>query len=178
MLSLAVRSLIVLAAIAVAGCSSPAATGGPGATNAPVATQGGQVEQTTGPALAGEPCSYFTAAEVGAIVGTVPVSVEERAGRGDCDYFLNAAEDAKVNIGFFEWAVDGETNFEAAKSLGEPVSIDLGDAAYSVYNESVGTLVLAHAGGSLIVVQAFNTGDQAAQLQHAMKLAETFYARI
>jgi hypothetical protein len=179
MLSLAFRPVILLAVIAVAACSSPGATGGPGGTNPPAAaTPGGQGGATSGPVLAGEPCSYFTAAEVGAIVGAVPVSVEERAGRGDCDYFLNAAEDAKVNIGFFEWEAEGQTNFESAKSLGEPASIDLGDEAYSVYNESIGTLVLAHAGDSVIVVQAFNTGDQAAQLEHATKLAEAFYEKI
>lgn len=176
MRSLVVTSVTLLAAIAVAACSSPAATGGPGATNQPpAATPGGPA---TTPVLAGEACSYFTAEEVGAIVGTVPVKVEERAGRGDCDYFLNAAEDAKVNIGFVEWSNGGESTFESTKGFGDPVSIDLADEAYSVYNESIGTLVLAHAGDSLIVVQAFNTGDQAAQLDHAKKLAEAFYNKI
>lgn len=163
------------AAIALAACSSPAATGGPGATNAPVVTPGAQA---TGPVLAGEACSYFTAAEVGAIVGTTPVTVEERAGRGDCDYFLNADKSAKVNIAFAEWANGGESTFESTKGFGDPALIDLGDEAYSVFNESLGTLVLVHAGDSLIVVQAFNTGDQAAQLQHATKLAEAFYNKI
>ena len=100
MRSHAIRIAALLVAITFAGCSSPAATAGPGgATNPPpVATDAGQA---TGPLLAGEACSYLTAAEVGAIVGTVPVLVEERAGRGDCDYFLNAAGDAKVNIGLY-----------------------------------------------------------------------------
>jgi hypothetical protein len=171
------RAASLIATIAVAACSTPATTGGPGAaTNPPpAATPAGQA---TGPVLAGEACSYFTAEEVGAIVGTVPVLVEERAGRGDCDYFLTAAKDAKVNVGFFEWAAEGESTFESTKSFGEPVEIDLGDEAYSVFNESIGTLVLVHAGDSLIVVQAFNTGDQAAQLQHATKLAEAFYNKI
>ncbi len=176
MRSLVVTSMTLLATIALAACSSPAATGGPGAgTNPPAATPGAQA---TGPVLAGEACSYFTAAEVGAIVGSVPTTVEERAGRGDCDYFLNAAKDAKVNIGFFEWAVDGQTNFESTKVLGTPVSIDLGDEAFAVYNESVGMIVAVHAGDSLITVQAFNTGDPAAQLEHATKLAEAFYNKI
>ena len=39
-------------------------------------------------------------------------------------------------------------------------------------------MVLVHAGDSLIVVQAFNTGDQATQLEHATKLAEAFYNKI
>ena len=176
MRSLVPASVTLLATIALAACSSPAATGGPGATSQPpAATPAGQATQ---PVLAGEACSYFTAAEVGAIVGTVPTTVEERAGRGDCDYFLNAAKDAKVNIGFFEWAADGQATFESTKALGDPVSLDLGDEAYSIYNESIGTIVLAHAGDSLIVVQAFNTGDQAAQLEHATKLAEAFYNKI
>ena len=176
MRSLVVTSVTLLATIAIAACSSPAATGGPGATNQPpAATPGGQA---TTPVLAGEACSYFTAEEVGAIVGTVPVKVEERASRGDCDYFLNAAEDAKINIGFFEWAADGASNFESIKALGTPVSIDLGDEAIAVYNESLGTIVAVHAGDSLITVQAFNTGDQAAQLEHATKLAEAFYNKI
>jgi hypothetical protein len=171
------RTATLVAAIALAGCSSPATTGSPnGATNAPpAATQAGQA---TGPVLAGEACSYFTAEEVGAVVGAVPVKVEERAGRGDCDYFLTTAEDAKVNVGFFEWADGGESTFESTKGFGEPVAMDLGDEAYSVFNESIGTIVLVHAGDSLIVVQAFNTGDRAAQLDHATKLAEAFYNKI
>ena len=177
MVSHALRTAALLAAIAVAGCSSPAATGGPNPANttAPVTTAAGEA---TGPVLAGEACSYFTAEEVGAIVGTVPVKVEERSGRGDCDYFLNADESAKINIAFAEWANGGESTFESTKGFGEPTVIDLGDEAYSVYNESLGTLVLVHAGDSLIVVQAFNSGDQAAQLQQATKLAEAFYNKI
>ena len=177
MLSRALRIPALLAAIAVAGCSSPGATSGPNppSTNAPAATAAGQA---TGPVLAGEACSYFTAEEVGAIVGKVPVKVEERSGRGDCDYFLAADQSAKINIAFTDWALDGETTFEAAKGFGEPVAIELGDEAYSVFNESIGTLVLVHAGDSLIVVQAFNSGDQATQLQHATKLAEAFYSKI
>ena len=176
MRSLVITSVTLLATIALAACSSPAATGGPGGTvQPPAATPGAQA---TGPVLAGEACSYFTAAEIGAIVGTVPTTVEERAGRGDCDYFLNAAKDAKVNIGFFEWAVDGQTNFESTKVLGTPVSIDLGDEAFAVYNESLGTIIAVRAGDSLITVQAFNTGDPAAQLVHATKLAEAFYSKI
>ena len=177
------RIAALLAAAALAACSTPAATGGPnpggtnapGDTNAPVATPAGQA---TAPVLAGEPCSYLTAAEVGAIVGTVPVSVEERVGRGDCDYFIDADKTAKVNIGLIEWVNGGETAFESSKGFGDPVSIDLGDEAYSVFNESLGTLVLVRAGDSLIAVQAFNTGDEAAQLEQATKLAEAVYNKI
>jgi hypothetical protein len=166
----------VLCLMAIGACSSPSSTPNAGnPTNGPDATTAGQA---TGPVLAGEACSYFTAEEVGAIVGKVPVSVEERAGRGDCDYFLTADKSAKVNVVFAEWADGGESTFESTKGFGDPAAIDLGDEAYSVFNESLGTLVLVHAGDSLIVVQAFNTGDQAAQLQHATKLAEAFYNKI
>jgi hypothetical protein len=169
-----VATATFITTIAIAACSSPVATGGPGATNRP----GTPAAQATGPVLAGEACSYFTAAEIGAIVGTTPVTVEERAGRGDCDYFLAADESSKINVGFFELADGGEATFESTKSFGDPVTIDLGDEAYSVYNESIGTIVLAKAGDSLIVVQAFNTGDQAAQLDHATKIAEALYNKI
>ena len=176
MRSLVLQAATIVAAIALAGCSSPATTAGPGGgTTPPAATPGAQA---TGPVLAGEACSYLTAAEVGAIVGTVPVTVEERAGRGDCDYFLNAAEDAKVNVGFFELADGGDATFESTKGFGDPVSLDLGDEAYSIFNESIGTVVLAKAGDSLIVVQAFNTGDRAAQLEHATRIAEALYNKI
>ena len=175
----ALRTAALLAGIALAGCSSPAATGGPGSTNTPVGTSSGTpAGQASGPVLAGEACSYFTAEEVGAIVGTTPVTVEEREGRGDCDYFLKADESAKVNVGFFEWAADGASVFESTKGFGDPVTLDLGDDAYTLYNESIGTLALVRAGDSLIVIQAFNTGDQAAQLEHATNLAEAFYNRI
>jgi hypothetical protein len=163
--------------LVVSACSTPAATGGPkpGSTNAPAATAAGQA---TRPVLAGEACSYFTAAEVGSIVGKVPVSVKERAGRGDCDYFLAADESAKVNVGFLEWVNGGESAFESTKALGDPVTIDLGDEAYSVTNEGIGTVVMVRAGDSLIAIQAFNTGDAAAQLEHATKLAEALYNKI
>lgn len=91
--------LALLATLAFAACSSPsAATKGPaGATTpAPVATSAGA--PTTG-AVAGEPSSFLTAEAVGAIVGTTPVEVAERVGRGDCDYWLTPAKDSWVNIG-------------------------------------------------------------------------------
>jgi hypothetical protein len=170
-----VSSVTLLAAIAIAACSSPAVTGGPVATNPPAATPGAAA---TTPVLAGEPCSYFTVEEVGALIGATPISAEERAGRGDCDYFFSAAKDAKINIGLFELADGGEATFESTKAFGDPVPFSLGDEAYTVYNESIGALVLAKAGDSLIVVQAFNTGDRAAQTEQAMKLADALYSKI
>jgi hypothetical protein len=175
--SLSLRGLPLLVVIAFAGCSSPAATGGPGAgTNPPpVATQ---VGEATEPLLAGDPCSYLSAEEVGAIVGTVPVLVEERAGRGDCDYFLNDAQDAKVNIGLVEWADVGESAFETTKGFGDPTPVDLGDDAYAIYNEGTGTVVMVRAGDSLISVQVFNSGELPAQLEQATRLAEATYNKL
>ncbi len=170
-----VSAIALMAVAVVSACSTPAGTGGPGATNVPAATSAGEA---TGPVLAGDPCSYFTAAEVGAVIGTVPVLVEERAGRGDCDYFLNAAEDAKVNVSFLEWAAGGDAIFESSKAFGAPVALDIGDEGYTVSNESLGTLALVHAGDSQIVIQAFNTGDAATQLKHATDLAQALYDKI
>ena len=175
-LGAAVPVLAALAVVAIAACSSPAGT--PNGANPSSGTAPTTAGQASGPVLAGEACSYFTADEVGAVVGTKPVEVKERAGRGDCDYFLRADQSAKVNVGFFEWAADGQSVFETTKAFGDAASIDLGDEAFSIYNESIGTVVAVHAGDSVIVVQAFNTGDQAAQLEHAKKLAEAFYNKI
>jgi hypothetical protein len=178
MRSLVATSLTVVLVIATAACSSPAATsgpGGPGSTNAPVATAGAAA---TTPVLAGDPCSYLTLEEVGVLVGATPISAEERAGRGDCDYFFSAAKDAKVNVGLFELADGGDATFESTKAFGDPVSFSLGDEAYTVYNESLGALVLAKAGDIVIVVQAFNTGDRAAMTEQAMKLADALYNKI
>ena len=178
MRSLALRTAPLLVAIAFAGCSSPAATGGPGAgTNPPPA--GTQAAEATGPMLAGEACSYLSAEEVGAIVGTVPVLVEERAGRGDCDYFLNAAEDAKVNIGLFEWAAERRIDLRERQGLRRARDRSTSETRPS------GSTTRARARWSwsgpaisLISVQAFNTGDLAAQLEQATRLAEAVYNKI
>ena len=58
------------------------------------------------------------------------------------------------------------------------MTIDLGDDAYAIYNEGTGTVVMVRAGDSLISVQAFNTGDTAAQLEQATRLAEAVYNKI
>ena len=113
---------------------------------------------------AGEPCSYLTAAEVGAIVGTTPVEVAERIGRGDCDYWLSAAKDSKVNIAVFEGA-DATSYFDSTKGIGTPESVDVGDDAYAIFNASIGTVVVARSGDNVVSVQVFtaDTGDQLAQ---------------
>ena len=85
------------AVLAIAGCSTPAATGGPnpGNTNSPAATAAGQA--TTGPGGGGLLVLHRGGGRRDRRHG--PVKVEERAGRGDCDYFLERGRDAKVNIG-------------------------------------------------------------------------------
>lgn len=77
-------TLALAVLLIVAACSTPAGTIGPGLT----ATAGAAATSGTTPtngAAAGEPCSFLSAEAVGAAMGTTPVEVAERAGRGDCD---------------------------------------------------------------------------------------------
>ena len=93
-----------------------------------------------GTRAAGEPCSFLTKEEVGAIVGTTPVEVAERVGRGDCDYWLTAAKDAKISIGVFS-GPDDTTLFEGTKGIGDPQPVlNVGDDAYSISTGDLGTL--------------------------------------
>lgn len=170
-------SAVALAAVFVlAGCSSPpsGSTQKPaGATQGPAAVSAGP--PTTAPA-AGEPCSSLTAEAVGAIVGTVPIEVAERIGRGDCDYWLTAAKDSKVNIGV-NIGPDALNLFEATKGLGSPQTVNLGDEAYSIFNESIGTLIMARKGDTVIGVQVFTPSAPAAdQLRQATSLVEALLA--
>ena len=153
--------LLVACSPGASGTVTPRpSTSGPAATTpAPLAT-----EPAESAAAAGEPCSYLTAAEVGAIVGTTPVEVAERIGRGDCDYWLSAAKDSKVNIAVFEGA-DATSYFDSTKGIGTPESVDVGDDAYAIFNASIGTVVVARSGDNVVSVQVFtaDTGDQLAQ---------------
>jgi hypothetical protein len=160
----------LIAMLAIAACS-PAATppGTSGATPKPLPTS--QDAPPTNVAAPGEPCSFLTAEQVGVIVGTTPVAVEERVGRGDCDYWLTAAKDAKVNIGVTT-GPDAAGLFESTKGLGTPQPITLGDEAFSIFNESIGTLVVVRKGESVAVVQVFGGTDSAKQLTDATALAE------
>ena len=108
--------------IAVAPVHRRRPTSAPGGTDAgrnppPAATQRRPGDDR--PVLAGEPCSYLTAEEVGAIVGTVPVEVEERAGPRRLRLLAGRRQDAKVNIGVVDWADGGESTFESTKGFGE-----------------------------------------------------------
>jgi hypothetical protein len=125
--------------------------------------------------VVGEPCSFLTAEQIAVVVGTAPVEVKERAGRGDCDYFLTAAKDQKVNVGVTPGA-DGQAIFESTKDLGDPQPMDLGDEAYSINLEEVGTIVLVVKGDAVVVVQVLTTGDVADQLAKATALAQAVIA--
>ena len=170
-------ALALAAAIGVAACSSPSGpTKAPGSTATPPAsiaappatTSAG--DATAGP-VAGEPCSFLTAAEVGTIVGTVPVEVAERAGRGDCDYWLDAAKTTKVNVGV-STGPDGVALFDSTKNLGEPLPVpNLGDDAYMLVLEGLGTLVVVKAGDTVAAVQLLTTQDSAEQAIRAINLA-------
>jgi hypothetical protein len=168
----AVVILLVLVACSpgTSGTVTPGpSTSGPAATTpAPLATVPAQSA-----AAAGEPCSYLTAAEVGAIVATTPVEVAERIGRGDCDYWLSAAKDSKVNIGVFTGA-EATSYFESTKGIGTPESVDLGDEAYAIFNASIGTVVVARSGDTVVAVQVF-TADADDQLAQATAIAEAVF---
>ena len=170
------RHGLVLAALAIgltrAACTpgrGSLATPGPGAgTPAPGASTGGGA--TPGP-LAGEPCSFLTAEQVTTIVGTAPVEIAERAGRGDCDYWLDAAKTQKINIGVTTGA-DGAALFESTKALGEFLPVpNLGDDAYMQVLEGLGTIVVAKQGDSVVSVQLLNTMDSAEQAIRVINLA-------
>ena len=169
----ALAALLLLAA-----CStSPTSEGSQGASSQ-ASPPAASAPAASGPApAAGEPCSFLTAEEVGAIVGTTPVEVAERVGRGDCDYWLTAAKDAKVNIGVFT-GPDNASLFDITKGIGFPEPVDnLGDDAYSIFNESIGTVVVVKQGDVTIIVQVF-TADAAEQLTQATELAEAVLATL
>jgi hypothetical protein len=179
-MSLALRPAAALAAILLlAACSSSPSGDGSQAASEPAASEpaASAPAASTPPAAAGEPCSFLTAEEVGAIVGATPVEVAERVGRGDCDYWLSAAKDAKVNIGVFS-GPDNATLFEQTKGIGDPEPVaGVGDDAYSIFNESIGTLVVAKQGDNTIIVQVFTT-DTADQLSQTTELAEAVIANL
>ena len=163
-------ALAVALAIALAACSDPnPATQKPASTGAPpAATSAGQ---PTAGAAAGEPCSFLTAEQVTTIAGTAPVEIKERAGRGDCDYFLDAAKTSKVNVGVTSGA-DGAALFESTKALGEFLPVpNLGDDAYMLVLEGLGTIVVAKQGDSVVSVQLQNSMDSAEQAIRVINVA-------
>jgi hypothetical protein len=101
--------------------------------------------------------------------------VKERAGRGDCDYWLDAAKTTKVNIGVTS-GPDGLALFESTKGLGDSQPASLGDEAYSSALGDLGTLVMVREGDAVVAVQVLTTGDAAAQLVAATALAQAVLA--
>lgn len=175
----ALAALLLLAA-----CSSGSSSGGTPAasfsasapaSSAPAAAASAAPAASAPAAPAAEPCSYLTAQEVGAIVGTTPVEVAERVGRDDCDYWLTAARDAKVNVGVFI-GPDGASYFETAKGIGTPEPVNVGDEAYSIFNEGFGTVVVARKGDAVVAVQVFAVAVAADQLRQATALVEAVFA--
>jgi hypothetical protein len=177
-MTLVFRTFALAAIFLLAACNTNPTTDGSQAASAGASQPAASAPAGSTPAVAaGEPCSFLTAEEVGAIVGTTPVEVAERVGRGDCDYFLTAAKDAKVEIGVFT-GPDNATLFESTKGIGDPEPVEgVGDDAYSIFNESIGTLVVAKQGDATIVVQVL-TADTADQLSQATELAQAVIANL
>ena len=167
----------VMAILLLAACSSsPSSEGSPDAS-LPASAPGASAAASTPTVVAGEPCSFLTAEEVGAIVGTTPVEVAERVGRGDCDYWLTAAKDAKISIGVFS-GPDDTTLFEGTKGIGDPQPVlNVGDDAYSISTQDLGTIVVAKQGEATIIVQVL-TADTADQLRQATELAKAVIANL
>jgi hypothetical protein len=165
----AVAALAAL--LAISACTGPPAGGtqnpGATATPGPAATTG--AAPTSSP-VAGDACSFLTAEEIEATIAMSPVEIAERPGRGDCDYWLTAAKDTKVNVGVTT-GPDAAALFESTKGLGEPATVTLGDEAYSIFNESFGTVVVVRKGESVAVVQLFGGTDAEEQLTNAAALA-------
>jgi hypothetical protein len=172
------RSAAALAAVLLlAACSSSPSSEGSQAASQPASDQASAPVGSTPAVAAGEPCSFLTAQEVGAIVGTTPVEVAERVGRGDCNYFLTAAQDAWVQIGVFTGS-DNAGLFEMTKGIGLPEDVEgVGEDAYSIFNADIGTLVVARQGDATIIVQVL-TPDTADQLSQATELAQAVIANL
>ncbi len=100
--------------------------------------------------------------------------VAERIGRGDCDYWLTTAKDSKVNVGVFTGA-EATSYFEQTKGIGTPEVVNVGDEAYSIFNESIGTVVVARKGDAVVAVQVF-AGAGTDQLRQATSLVEAILA--
>jgi hypothetical protein len=174
----AFRTSAALAALLLLGaCSSSPSSEGSQAASLPASAPAASAPAASNPPAAGEPCSFLTAEEVGTIVDTTPVDVAERVGRGDCDYWLTAAKDSKVSIGVFS-GPDDTTLFEGTKGIGDPQPVpNVGDDAYSIFNEDLGTIVVAKQGDATIIVQVL-TADTADQLSQATELTEAVIAKL
>ncbi len=127
------------------------------------------------PATDVDPCSHLTASDVAAVYGSAPVEIAERAGRGDCDYWLTDARDAKVNLTVAS-GPDADAYAASIVALGDPVPAGLGDESFSIFNEGFGTVLFVRVGSDLVAVQAF-LPDAADQLPLARALVEVVLAR-
>jgi hypothetical protein len=173
-------ALICLTLFLVTACS--ATPGAPAATAssepAPVATDASVSDEAAPAATAAtdvDPCSHLTAADVAAAYGSAPVEIAERAGRGDCDYWLTEARDAKVNLAVAS-GPDADAYAASIVALGDPVPAGLGDESFSVFNEGFGTVLFVRVGSDLVAVQAF-LPEAADQLPLARALVEVVLAR-
>ena len=184
-MTIAVRTSSAALAIALlaAACSSGApsasapAASAP-ATSAPAASAAtASVLAALASAAAGKPCSFLTADAVGAIVGAARVEGAERIGRGGCAYRLNAAKDSKVNVEVFTGS-EATSYFEITKNIGTPQPVSVGDDAYSIYNESLGTIVVARKGDTVVAVQVLAGTVAADQLRQATALVQAALAAL
>jgi hypothetical protein len=175
-MTLALRTTVagLATVVLLVACSSGPSSGGPPAASSSAPATGAAPASA---AAAGEPCSYLTAQDVGAILGATPVEVAERVGRGDCDYWLTLTRDGKVNIGVFT-GNEAATYFESTKRIGTPEPLNLGDEAYSIFNESIGTVVVARKGDAVVAAQVYVGDVPADQLRQATALVQAVLARL
>lgn len=165
----------LVALLLLAACSSGASGEATPTASLSASAPAASAPAASAPAAAGEPCSYLSAQEVGAIVGTTPVEVAERSGRGDCDYWLTVTRASKVNIGVFTGS-EGASYFESTKEIGTPEPVDVGDEAYSIFDASIGTVVVARQGDAVVAAQVFADIATAEQLRQATAVVEAVLA--
>lgn len=171
------RVAVALATLVLLGaCSAGPPSGGtPAASSSASGRAPAPASAPASAVAAGEPCSYLTAQEVGAIVGATPVQVVERVGRGDCDYWLTLTRDGKVNIGVFTGS-EAADYFESTKRVATPEPVNVGDEAYSIFNESIGTVVVARKGDAVVAAQVYMGDAPADQVRRATALVEAVLA--
>ena len=172
--SRAIAAASIAVALLLSACSSAPPgppTVAPGVAT-PVGTAAGPATELPG---AGDACEFVTAEAVGGIMGIAPVEVAERAGRADCDYWLDAAKTSKVNIGVTT-GPDGAALFESTKALGEPAPVAIGDDAYTVALQGLGTVLMVKSGDAVVSVQVLTDKDPADQLARARAVAEAVIA--
>lgn len=73
---------------------------------------------------------------------------------------------------------DAGTYFESIKALGTPAAVGLGDEAFSIFNEGLGTVVVVRTSDSVAAIQVFAGTDPAEQLRQATALATGVIANL